>query len=80
MKTFYNIFLLDGGLLNKLVLKSSVKTPEMRLQLMKFSVKHQKILPRSNTQLYYNNGGHNNNLKTLRRFHDVDDVTVKDNQ
>ena len=43
-------------------------------------VKHQKILPRSNTQLYYNNGGHNNNLKTLRRFHDVDDVTVKDNQ
>ena len=44
------------------------------------SVKHQKILPRSNTQLYYNNGGHNNNLKTLRRFHDVDDVTVKDNQ
>ena len=26
-------------------------------------VKHQKILPRSNTQLYYNNGGHNNNLK-----------------
>ena len=44
------------------------------------TVKHQKILPRSNTQLYYNNGGHNNNLKTLRRFHDVDDVTVKDNQ
>ena len=44
------------------------------------SVNHQKILPRSNTQLYYNNGGHNNNLKTLRRFHDVDDVTVKDNQ
>ena len=43
-------------------------------------VKHQKILPRSNTQLYYNNGGHHNNLKTLRRFHDVDDVTVKDNQ
>ena len=43
-------------------------------------VKHQKILPRSNTQLYYNNGGHNNHLKTLRRFHDVDDVTVKDNQ
>ena len=43
-------------------------------------VKHQKILPRSNTQLYYNNGGHNNNFKTLRRFHDVDDVTVKDNQ
>ena len=43
-------------------------------------VNHQKILPRSNTQLYYNNGGHNNNLKTLRRFHDVDDVTVKDNQ
>ena len=45
-----------------------------------YGVKHQKILPRSNTQLYYNNGGHNNNLKTLRRFHDVDDVTVKDNQ
>ena len=44
------------------------------------TVKHQKILPRSNTQLYYNNGGHNNPLKTLRRFHDVDDVTVKDNQ
>ena len=43
-------------------------------------VNHQKILPRSNTQLYYNNGGHNNYLKTLRRFHDVDDVTVKDNQ
>ena len=37
MRTFYNIFLLDGRLLNKLVLTSSVKTPEMRLQLMKFS-------------------------------------------
>ena len=49
-------------------------------EIQEFLVKHQKILPRSNTQLYYNNGGHNNNLKTLRRFHDVDDVTVKDNQ
>ena len=48
--------------------------------VLEIFVKHQKILPRSNTQLYYNNGGHNNNLKTLRRFHDVDDVTVKDNQ
>ena len=28
-------------------------------KLRTYSVKHQKILPRSNTQLYYNNGGHN---------------------